>query len=124
MTRLKCVGNLACIGGGGGGNEEACPGGEGAVDDGSCGGVEEASVEGEAGDGGGGGCGGEDSPKVMLRAVSSTAPRNFSGVESSLEADRRVAAVPLFLARTADLWLARRAVSAALVLFRASGRAL
>jgi len=168
MTRLKYVGNLACMGGGGGGNEEDCAGGEevavedgvrgvveeacardegaveeghgsggvvkeacaggeeGAVEDGNGGGgvVEEACAGDKAGDVGDGGGGGEYSPNVVFRASSSPAPRSFSGVNSSFEADCRTAAVPLFLARTAALWLARDAVSAAFALFTASGRAL
>ena len=127
MTRLWYVGNLPCIGGGGCGSEETCAEGkEGVVGDGGRSNVGEVGAGVEAGGGGDGGGGGEDSPSVMLRSVSSPAPRSFSGVGSSLgvETDRRVAAIPLFLARTAALWLARDAVNAALVLFSASGRTL
>ena len=107
-----------------GGVGEEVEGWDGDVKDGGAG--DEA---GEGGDGGGGGGdGGEDSPNVVLRAVSSPAHRIFSGVVLSLEpeADRRAAAaaVPLFLARTVALWLARVAVKGALVRFRARGLAL
>jgi len=60
----------------------------------------------------------------MFRAFSSPSSRSLSGVESSVEADLRVAATPLFFARTAALWLERDAMSTALALFKASGRAL
>jgi len=79
MTRLKYMGNLACIGGGGGGAE-----GEEGDGDGNHGEVGEAGVGVEAGDGGDGS---EDSPIVTLRAISSPAPRSFSGVVSSIEDD-------------------------------------
>ena len=84
---------------------------------------EEACTGDVVGDSGDGGGGGEDRPSVMLRAVSSPAPRSFSGVDS-LEADSREAAVPLLQARAAALWLTHEAVSAALAFFTASSRAL
>jgi len=146
------VGNLECIGGGGGGDVEGVGGegeggegvgGEGEGGEGEGGEGEGGEGEGGEGEGGEGGEGedgegkggeeggeggddGEDSPKVMLRAISSPAPvpRSFSGVVSSLEVETRVAAAPLFLARTAARWLERVAVSNAFALFRASGRAL
>ena len=161
MTRLKCVGNLACIGGGGGGDVDEGEGGEGEGGEGEGGkgeGGEGDGDEGEGGEGVGGegedgeGVGGEGEgvegeggevedgegeggegeggegeggePNVMLNVSSSPGSRSFSGVQSSLDADSRVAAVPLFLARTAALLLARVAVSAVLAFFKASGRAL
>ena len=72
------------------------------VDGNDGGNVEEDGAGDESGDGWDGGGGGEARPNVMLRAVSSPAPRSFSGVELSVEADCRNA-VPLFLARTAAL---------------------
>ena len=118
-SNAPIYGNLECIGGSAGDIEKPGAGDEvGAVADGDSGGdvVEEAC----AGDGGDGGGGGEYDPNVMFRASSLPAPRSFSGVDSSFLADRRTATVPLILARTAALWHARDAVSAALVLFKAS----
>ena len=109
-----------------GGVGEEFRGEDGDVKDGGAG--DEAGEGGDGGGGGGDGDSSEDSPNVVLRVVSSPASRIFSGVVSSLEpeADRRAAAaaVPLFLARTVALWLARVAVKAALVRFRARGLAL
>ena len=77
--------------------------------------------DGGVGDSGGGG---EEHPNVMFKPVSLSAPRSFSGVESSFEADCCVSAVPLFLERTAALLLARDAANTAFALFIASGLAL
>jgi len=116
---MPTYGNLECIGGSGGDIEEPGAGDEGgAVADGDSGG--DAVVEACAGDGGMAVAAVNMNPNVMFRASSLPAPRSFSGVDSSFEADRRTAAVPLFLARTAALWHARDTVSAALVLFKAS----
>ena len=92
--------------------------GEGGEGEGGEGG-EEGGVGGEEG-----GEGVEDCPNLMFRAFSSPAPRSFPGVESPLDAELCVAAAPLFLARTAALWLERVAVNTALAFFKASGRAL
>ena len=102
------MGNLECIGGGGGGGFDEAGTGDGA---------------GDVGDGGGGG---EDCPNVTLREVPSLVPLSFSGVGSSsgVEADRRAAAIPLFLVRTAALLLARDTVNTAFTLFVASGLVL
>ena len=123
------MGNLVNIGGGEGGVEGG-EGGEGGEEGGEGGeeggeGVEEGGEGGEGDEEGGeGGEGGEGRPNVMFRAFSSPSSRSLSGVESSMEADLRVAAAPLFLARMAALWLEPVAVSAALAFFTASGRAL
>jgi len=93
------------------------------VQRGDDGNLEEACTGDVVGDGGDGGGGGVDRPRVMLRVVSSPSPLSFSGVDS-LDADRREAAVPLLLARAAARWLIREAVSAALAFLTASGRAL
>ena len=117
------MGNLVDIGGGEGG-EEGGEGGEGGEEGGE-GGEEGGEGDGEGDDEGGeGGEGGEGRPNVMFRAFSSPSSRSLSGVDSSVEADLRVAATPLFFARTAALWLERDAMSTALALFKASGRAL
>ena len=117
------MGKLLDIGGGGGGEGEDGGGGEGE------GGGEDGDggVEGGAGDEveEGAYSGGEASPNVMLREVSSVVPRSFSGViMSSLEAELRVAATPLLLEMTAALWLALVAVSAAFIFFTARGLVL
>ena len=131
------MGNLACIGGGGGGDVVEVEGSEGEDGEGEGGEGEGEGGEGEGGEGEGGeGEGGEGEGDevvgvdgeggeliVMLKASSSQGSLSFSGVVSS-EVVRRFAAVPLLLARTAARWLARVAVIAAFALFRACGRAL
>ena len=110
------MGNLECIGGGGGGAEKtAGSGGEGAGGDGGGDG---------AGDGDGdGAAGGEEHSAVIFREPIPSPSRGVSGSASSLAASCEEVewqTAPRFLARTAALWHARDAVSAALVLFKAS----
>ena len=95
------------------------------------GGTEKEGVEGIGGVGGGNErcCGGVDGYGMVIskEAVSSLAHCSLSGVEASssgAEVDRRTAAVPLFLARTAALLLARDAVRAVLTFLAGRGLAL
>jgi hypothetical protein len=147
------VGNLECIGGGGGGDVEGVGGegeagegvggegeggegeggegeggeGEGGVGEGGEGEGEGGEGEGVEGEGGEGGGGGDVAPMVMLKEDPPSPSRKASGGSSPrslLVGDWLGVLVPLLLARRVARLLARVAVRAALARFVGRGLAL